>query len=209
MNMQRTSCPRDARGSSGLTYTLVDHKWVCFADCCRVVGASRASRGGPGGPLNMHRSLGYITTSRPLARLYTCPAIWRSAYSFYNLRTASISRRSLVRPVARSRASGTSKPRCVTPRRVVHSAPLRAANMYVEHTIECSKCDSGIFVLCSIFYFYLAHQAIKSVFFFITFYTNVNFMFFRDISTTRRNYTLACDFILLHVDVTAFIYLFR
>lgn len=31
-----------------VTYTLVDHKWVCFADCCRI-GA------GPGGPLNMHR----------------------------------------------------------------------------------------------------------------------------------------------------------
>lgn len=32
-----------------MTYTLVDHKWVCFADCCRI-GAT-----GPGGPLNMHR----------------------------------------------------------------------------------------------------------------------------------------------------------
>jgi len=33
-----------------LTYTLVDHKWVCFADCCRVVGAPN-----PGDALNMHR----------------------------------------------------------------------------------------------------------------------------------------------------------
>lgn len=140
MNMQRTSCPRDARGSSGLTYTLVDHKWVCFADCCRVVGASRASRGGPGGPLNMHRSLGYTTASRLLARLYTCPAIWRSAYSFYNLRTASISRRSRPPGRSRSRASGTSKPplRNSEARRpsFITRRRFAPANMRVEHTIE-------------------------------------------------------------------------
>lgn len=54
-----------------MTYTLVDYKWVCFADCCRI-GAT-----GPGGPLNMHRQ------RRDTPLLYT-PSI----YTFYNLHGA-------------------------------------------------------------------------------------------------------------------------
>jgi len=111
MNIQRTSCPRDARGVQRLTYTLVDHKWVCFADCCRVAEASRA---GPGGSVEYASLWG----PAPLA----CPAIWRAAYIGSIICTAPISRRFVCPscPDTRSRAHPAPRNGCVTPRCVDH-----------------------------------------------------------------------------------------
>lgn len=68
-----------------LTYTLVDHKWVCFADCCRIVGPLAPD---PGGPLNMHRSEARLCVPRDMALrliasiICTVPISQRSARSW-------------------------------------------------------------------------------------------------------------------------------
>lgn len=91
-----------------LTYTLVDHKWVCFADCCRVVEAPRAE---PGGSVEYASPRG--------ARLcLRAPRYGARAYRFYNLHRADKPGIRLLRHLI-ARASGTSK-RCVTPRCAGH-----------------------------------------------------------------------------------------
>lgn len=94
-----------------LTYTLVDHKWVCFTDCCRVVGAPRAEPGG---------SVEYASP-RGTRLCLRAPRYGVRAYRFYNLHRADKPRirLSVVPRHLIARASGTSK-RCVTPRCVGH-----------------------------------------------------------------------------------------
>lgn len=97
-----------------LTYTLVDHKWVCFADCCRVVWAPRAE---PGGSVEYASPRGAWLCLR-------APRYGARAYRFYNLHRADKPGIRLPRHLI-ARASGTSK-RCVCLQGVpviAHSAP--------------------------------------------------------------------------------------
>lgn len=73
MNIQRTRCPREQlAGPARLTYILVDHKWVCFADCCRWGPLARHARGSveyasPRGPRYGARLMGSIICAAPIS----------------------------------------------------------------------------------------------------------------------------------------------
>lgn len=120
MNIQRTRCPRNQlAGPARLTYILVDHKWVCFADCC-LWGLARHARG----------SVEYASLWGPASLV--CPAIWRPAYRFYNLHRTD--KPEVCLPVVPrhsiARASGTSK-RYVIPRCAGHRSYGAATNTRV------------------------------------------------------------------------------